>query len=103
MSTFLSRWLSKFRKKTQPLSKAEKEGSEIFAFREELEKLISAGRMDIALDILVEKGVKDAAMLKRQYDEGKKHFDKRRITYEEWSRIQARIHYAIMELTQDFS
>lgn len=99
MSTFLSRLLAKIRSKKSKLPSASgKEDDQSLAFREQLQKLISENRMDAALDLLAKTGNRDAILLKRQYEDAKMHFDKGRITFQEWSQIQARIAYAITNL-----
>ena len=99
MSSFLSRVLSKFRPKKTSLPAAEKEDDHrALVFREQLQKHYSEGRMDLALELLIQAEKKDAVLLKRQYEEGKEHFEKGRIAFAEWSQIQARIYYAMMNI-----
>ncbi|MBK8489922.1 MAG: hypothetical protein IPL49_03200 [Saprospirales bacterium] len=98
MPTFLSRLLAKIRSQKSQLPPSGKEDDKSLAFREQLQKLISENRMDAALELLVKAGNKDAILLKRQYEDAKTHFDKGRITYQEWSLTQARIAYAITNM-----
>lgn len=99
MPSFLSRLRSKFRPKKTSLPAVEKEDDHgTLAFREQLQKHYSEGRMDLALDLIIQAGTKDALLLKLQYEEGKERFEKGRIAFAEWSQIQARIYYAMMNI-----
>ena len=100
MKSFLSRLFSSKKTTPPPLVPPDKPAdAESAALREALEKHIAEGRLDAAIDALIQAGVKDGLLLKNQYEQAKEHFDEKRIRYEEWSMVQARITAALLHHT----
>lgn len=97
MKSFLARLFSK-RKNTPKIPiPLETPDPQLTALRESLEKHIAEGRLDEAIDCLIQAGVKDGLLLRNQYNQAKEHFDEKRISYETWSLVQARITAALLE------
>lgn len=65
--------------------------------KEEIQQLIAAGQTEEALQILVN-SMPDAILLQARYNQGKKQYNMGLIEFGEWSRIQAQINYAALEL-----
>lgn len=98
MKSLLSRLFSK--RKPAPAKAPpppEPPDPDLAALREALEKHIAEGRLDEAIECLIRAGVKDGLMLRNQYAQAKEHFTEKRISYEVWSQVQARITMALLE------
>lgn len=98
MKSFLSRLFSK--RKTAPAeapTPPEPPDPHLAALREALEKHIAEGRLDEAIECLIEAGVKEGLLLRNQYAQAKEHFAEKRISYEVWSQVQARITAALLD------
>lgn len=65
--------------------------------KEQIQQLISTGQTEEALQLLV-KSAPDAILLQARYNQGKKQYNMGLIEFGEWSRIQAQINYAALEL-----
>lgn len=65
---------------------------------ETIRDLIAAGNTEAALRLLVETGDPNAKLLQKQYDTAKDQYSKGLIDFAEWSRTQARINYALLEM-----
>jgi TIR domain/Effector-associated domain 11 len=65
--------------------------------KEQIQQLIATGQTEEALQLLV-KSAPDAILLQARYNQGKKQYNMGLIEFGEWSRIQAQINYAALEL-----
>ncbi|MBL7780883.1 MAG: toll/interleukin-1 receptor domain-containing protein [Saprospiraceae bacterium] len=65
--------------------------------KEQIQQLISSGQTEEALQLLV-KSAPDAILLQARFNQGKKQYNMGLIEFSEWSRIQAQINYAALEL-----
>lgn len=65
--------------------------------KEQIQQLISTGQTEEALQLLV-KSAPDAILLQARYNQGKKQYNMGLIEFGEWSRVQAQINYAALEL-----
>lgn len=65
--------------------------------KDQIQQLISSGQTEEALQLLV-KSAPDAILLQARYNQGKKQYNMGLIEFSEWSRIQAQINYAALEL-----
>lgn len=65
--------------------------------KEQIQQLIATGQTEEALQLLV-KTMPDAILLQARYNQGKKQYNMGLIEFGEWSRIQAQINYAALEL-----
>jgi len=65
--------------------------------KEQIQQLISTGQTEEALQLLV-KSAPDAILLQARYNQGKKQYNMGLIEFGEWSRIQAQVNYAALEL-----
>lgn len=66
--------------------------------KEQIQQLIAAGQTEEALQLLVN-SMPDAILLQARYNQGKKQYNMGLIEFGEWSRIQAQINYAALELS----
>lgn len=66
--------------------------------REEIQQLIASGQTEAALERLVAQNATDAVLLQARYANGKKNYNMGLIPFDEWSRLQAQINYAALEL-----
>lgn len=65
--------------------------------KEQIQQLISEGRTEDALALLAQH-TGDALLLQGRYNAGKKQYNMGMIEFGEWSRIQAQINYAALEM-----
>ncbi len=65
--------------------------------KEQIQQLIATGQTEEALQLLVQTKP-DAILLQARYNQGKKQYNMGLIEFGEWSRIQAQINYAALEL-----
>jgi len=65
--------------------------------KEQIQQLIATGQTEDALQLLAQATL-DATLLQARYSQGKKQFNMALIDFGEWSRIQAQINYAVLEL-----
>ena len=65
--------------------------------REQIQQLISNGQTEEALALLASVNG-DAVLLQAQYNQGKKQYSMGLIDFSDWSRVQARINYAAIEM-----
>ena len=65
--------------------------------KEQIQQLISTGQTEEALQLLV-KSAPDAILLQARYNQGKKQYNMGLIEFGEWSRVQAQVNYAALEL-----
>ncbi len=70
--------------------------------KEEIQKRIAEGKTEALLNLL-NQGNPDLIMLKAQFNDGKKQFEMGTIQHDEWSRIQARINFAILEMADSLA
>ncbi len=68
-----------------------------FPMKEQIQQLISEGRTEDALALLAQH-TGDALLLQGRYNAGKKQYNMGMIEFGEWSRIQAQINYAALEM-----
>ncbi len=66
--------------------------------RNEIQKFISLGDTEKALELLATKFPNDATLLSAQYTSGKKQFNMNLIDYSDWQRIQSKVNYSVLEL-----
>jgi hypothetical protein len=71
--------------------------------REEIQQLIASGQTEAALERLVAQNATDAVLLQARYANGKKNYNMGLIPFDEWSRLQAQINYAALELADKAS
>lgn len=65
--------------------------------REQIQQLISNGQTEEALALLASVNG-DAVLLQAQYNQGKKQYSMGLIDFSDWSRVQARVNYAAIEM-----
>ena len=65
--------------------------------REQLQQLIAEGRTEEALALLVQHN-SDAVLLQARYNQAKKQQNMGMIDFGEWSRVQAQVNYAALEM-----
>jgi len=68
-----------------------------FPMKEQIQQLISEGRTEDALALLAQH-TGDALLLQGRFNAGKKQYNMGMIEFGEWSRIQAQINYAALEM-----
>jgi hypothetical protein len=67
--------------------------------KEQIQQLISEGRTEDALALLAQQ-TNDALLLQARYNGGKKQYNMGLIDFTEWSRVQAQINYAALEMAE---
>lgn len=67
---------------------------------EKIKKLIRTGYTKDALNLLVQMNP-NALLLQAQYNNSEKQFNLGLIEFSEWGRIQARVNFAIWEMTEE--
>ncbi len=67
--------------------------------KEQIQQLISEGRTEEALALLAQHS-SDALLLQARYNAGKKQYNMGLIEFGEWSRVQAQINYAALEMAE---
>lgn len=65
--------------------------------KEQIQKHIANGRVEEALQLLVQSD-SDAVLLQARYNNGKKQYNMGLIDFSEWQRIQNQVNYAILEM-----
>ncbi len=65
--------------------------------KEQIEQAISEGRTEDALTLLAASS-NDAVLLQARFNQGKKQYNMGLIEFSEWSRVQAQINYAALEM-----
>ncbi len=66
--------------------------------RQQILDEVSEGNTETALHMLTDAGFEDIVLLQSRFDAAQKQFSLGLIDYEEWSRTQAQINYAILEV-----
>jgi hypothetical protein len=66
-----------------------------------ISQLVADDDMEGALQVLIQAGFHDAALLKAQLEMGRTRFAKHRMDEADWSRMLARIRYAILHVSQE--
>ena len=66
--------------------------------KDTIQKFISLGDTEKALELLATRFPEDAAMLQAQFNNGKKEFNLNLLDYTDWQRIQSKVNYAALEL-----
>ena len=67
---------------------------------QQIEKLIGAGRLEEALDLLKQVDKQAALLLQAQYNEGRRQLDDGVIEPKEWRRISARLANSVLKTLQ---
>lgn len=67
--------------------------------KEQIQQLISEGRTEDALALLAQQTT-DALLLQARYNAGKKQYNMGLIDFTEWSRVQAQINFATLEMAE---
>lgn len=67
--------------------------------KEQIQQLISEGRTEDALALLAQQTT-DALLLQARYNAGKKQYNMGLIDFTEWSRVQAQINFAALEMAE---
>lgn len=67
--------------------------------KEQIQQLISEGRTEDALALLAQQ-TNDALLLQARYNGGKKQYNMGLIDFTEWSRVQAQINYAALDIAE---
>jgi hypothetical protein len=79
--------------------------------KEQIQKLIAAGRLEEALELLA-KMTDQAILLQARFADGKRQYNTGQLTFNEWAQVQAKVNYAALEMvnqaksmpaTEDFS
>ncbi len=66
--------------------------------KEQIQNLISDGNLEGALELLAQYAGNDAVLLQARYNQAKKQQNMGMIDFGEWSRVQAQINYAALDL-----
>ncbi|MFN0213150.1 MAG: TIR domain-containing protein [Saprospiraceae bacterium] len=66
--------------------------------REQIQQLIASGQTEDALQLLVAHNANDAVLLQARYASGKKNYNMGLIGFDDWSRLQAQVNYALLEV-----
>jgi len=66
--------------------------------REKIQQLIASGQTEEALQLLLVHNANDAVLLQSRYNSGKKNYNMGLIGFEDWSRLQAQVNYALLEV-----
>lgn len=66
--------------------------------REQIQQLIASGQTEEALQLLIAHNANDAVLLQARYASGKKNYNMGLIGFEDWSRLQAQVNYALLEV-----
>lgn len=65
--------------------------------KEQIQKLIAAGRLEEALELLA-KLTDQAILLQARFSDGKRQYNSGTLTFPEWSQVQAKVNYAALEM-----
>lgn len=65
--------------------------------KEQIQKLIAAGRLEEALELLA-KTTDQAILLQARFADGKRQYNTGQLTFSEWSQVQAKVNYAALEM-----
>lgn len=69
----------------------------VYPMREQIQQFIAEGRTEDALALLVQSN-SDAVLLQARYNQAKKQQNMGMIDFGEWSRVQAQVNYAALEM-----
>ncbi|MEI7587178.1 TIR domain-containing protein, partial [Runella sp.] len=65
--------------------------------KEQIQKLIAAGRLEEALELLA-KMTEQAILLQARFADGKRQYNTGQLSFSEWSQVQAKLNYAALEM-----